>query len=398
MNGQFGGIPGDRVRRGDERVVARGMRRVEREGGGAGIYKKTHHVLHREVRCGGPEAEVSAHLEYPLDERGAVFHVPRGVGVEPPSLLGPLALPEGLEHLAPDVARRRRGWARVAESLAEFSQGASPERRAQRLSNLRGELGGLRLVELALPRAEAGGIGQGFVVADEEIVVGERVRLEPVRRVHGFRPDISSRREPAVHRGRGADRGTGGERLVLGLDRAKPEIDCAEHVGHGVIRRPSGVNHGRMRRRVLGARVYGEGCVPTFLGEVRETEKVLFSRTGGAGRESRIRRGYARCSVRAMSRTRRSSLGDGSQTTEPKVTRVETHRVRRMAGLMRSIAKTKFTRSRPEKSRAETGRCCMKSVTTLFVCRVRLKSQGLRGMSDWSTVREKIWMEMSQSS
>ena len=82
--------------------------------------------------------------------------------------------------------------------------------------------------------------------------------------------------------------------------------------------------------------------------------------------------------MRAMSRTRRSSLGDGSQTTEPKVTRVETQRVRRMAGLMRSIAKTKFTRSRPEKSRAETGRCCMKSVTTLFVCRVRLKSQGSR--------------------
>jgi hypothetical protein len=132
-----------------------------------------------------------------------------------------------------------------------------------------------------------------------------------------------------------------------------------------VIRRPSGVNHGRMRRRVLGARVYGEGCVPTFLGEVRETEKVLFSRTGGAGRESRIRRGYARCSVRAMSRTRRSSLGDGSQTTEPKVTRVEVQRVRRMAALMRSIAKkTKFTRSRPEKSRGGTeGRCCLQSVT-----------------------------------
>jgi len=55
-----------------------------------------------------------------------------------------------------------------------------------------------------------------------------------------------------------------------------------------------------MRRRVLGARVYGEGCVPTFLGEVRETEKVLFSRTGEAGRESRIRRGYVsrgKCAV-----------------------------------------------------------------------------------------------------
>ena len=304
MDGQFSGFPGDRGRRGDERVVALDMRRVEREGGRAGICKKTHHVLHREVRGGGPEAEVSAHLEYPLDERGAVLHVPRGVGVEPPSLLGPLALPEGLEHLAPDVARRRRGWARVAESLAEFSQGASPERRAQRLSNLRGELGGLRLVELALPRAEAGGIGQGCVVADEEIVVGERVRLEPVRRVHGFRPDISLRREPAVHRGRGADRGadrgTGGERLVLGPDRAKPEIDRAEHVGHGVIRRPSGVNHGRMRRRVLGARVYGEGCVPTFLGSARNGESVVFPDwrgRAGVADTSRIRAVFRACDV-----------------------------------------------------------------------------------------------------
>ena len=51
--------------------------------------------------------------------------MPRGVGVEPPSLLGPLALPQGLEHLAPDVARRRRGGVAVAESLAELGESGS---------------------------------------------------------------------------------------------------------------------------------------------------------------------------------------------------------------------------------------------------------------------------------
>jgi hypothetical protein len=131
-----------------------------------------------------------------------------------------------------------------------------------------------------------------------------------------------------------------------------------------VIRRPSGVNHGRMRRRVLGARVYGGRCVPTFLGSARNGESVVFPDwrgRAGVADTSRIR---VPGEVRGR-RTRRSSLGDGSQTTEPKVTRVEVRRVRRMAALMRSIAKkTKFTRSRPEKSRGGTeGRCCLQSVT-----------------------------------
>mmetsp|Transcript_5943 Transcript_5943/g.24542 ORF Transcript_5943/g.24542 Transcript_5943/m.24542 type:complete len:342 (-) Transcript_5943:341-1366(-) len=234
------------------------------------------HVLHRKVRGGGAEPEVSAHLEYPLDERGAVLHVRRGVGVEPPSLLGPLALPQGLEHLAPDVAGRRRGGVAVAESLAELGEGGSPEGRPQRRSSLRGELGGLRLVELALPRAEAGGIGQRLVVADEEIVVAERVRLEPVRRTRGLRTDIVP--GPAVHRGRGARGGAGVKGVLVGPDRAKPEIDRAEHVGHGVVERRRAVRYRRRRRARRESRVYGAGSTLLVSSLERRAESVVFSR------------------------------------------------------------------------------------------------------------------------
>ena len=270
MDRQFGEFRGVLGRRGTTR--GRAPRAGRTVVGRAGILKSSPCTAPRGPRCGG-EPEVSAHLEYPLDERCAVLHVPRGVGVEPPSLLGPLALAQGP---APRTRRCTASPRRVCSrrSLAELGEGGSPEGRPQRRSSLRGELGGLRLVELALPRAEAGGIGQRLVVADEEIVVAERVRLEPVRRTRGLRTDVVP--GPAVIAVAVLAAGPG-EGVLVGPDQANPKSTAPNMLAmvlSNVAERCVTVGGGAR----VGSRAFTERVYPPRLHSSRRAESVVFSR------------------------------------------------------------------------------------------------------------------------
>ena len=188
------------------------------------ISRVSYHVLHRKVRGGGPEAEVRAHLQDPLDERRAVIHVPRGRGVEHRRARRALALPERRHDVRPHVRRRGGLRGEVRVRVAQLSEGRAEERAGERALGLLEVLPVLLLVDLPLPRAEAGRVGQRLRVREAQVLVAGRLH----RRFGVYRHNLAriARVRAHVHVLVALLQG------LLRPNRPEPEVRGVERGGH----------------------------------------------------------------------------------------------------------------------------------------------------------------------